>query len=93
MGHRGHVDDLGNDDSCIVNGPDGGFTTRAGTLYENFDLAEAGIVSGLGSILSSHLGSIRSVLLRTPESALSGGGPTDDLSLIVGKGDDHIVEG
>ena len=93
MGHRSHVDDLGDDDSCVVDGPDSGLTTGARALYIDLDLAETGIVSGLGSILSGHLGGVRSVLLGTTETALSGGGPTDDLTLVVCQGDDHIVEG
>ncbi len=93
MRHRGHVDDLGDNDSCIIDGPDGGLTSCTGSLYIDFDLAEAGIISGLGSILGSHLGSVRSVLLGTTEAALSSGGPTDDLSLVVAEGDDHVVEG
>ena len=93
MGHRGYVDDLGNYYSRVVDGPDGGLTSGAGALDEHFDLAETGVISGLGSVLSCHLGSVRGVLLGTPETALSGGGPTDDLSLVVAQGDDHIVEG
>ena len=93
MRHRSHVDDLGDDDSSVVDSPDCGLTSCSGTLDIDFDLAETGIVSGLGSILSCHLGGIGSILLRTTEAALSCGGPTDDLSLVVAEGDDHVVEG
>ena len=93
MRHRGHIDDLGDDDTRVIDGPDGGLTACSRSLDINFDLAEAGIISGLGSILGSHLGSVRSVLLGTTETALSSGGPTDDLSLVVAEGDDHVVEG
>ena len=93
MRHRGHVDDLGDDYSCIVDGPDGRLASGAGALYEHLDLAETGIISSLGSILCSHLGGVGSILLGTPETAFSGGGPTDDLTLVVAQGDDHVVEG
>ena len=93
MRHRGDVDDLGDDDPSVIDGPDSGLTAGSGTFNIDFNLAQARVVSSLGSVLGSHLGSVRGVLLGTPETALSGGGPTDDLSLVVGQGDNHVVEG
>ena len=93
MRHRGDVNDLGDDDACIVDGSDGGLTTCTRTLYIALNLAEASVVRCLGSILGCHLGSVRSVLLGASESALSSRGPADDLTLVVGKSDNHVVEG
>jgi hypothetical protein len=69
--HRGDVDDLGNLDTCIVDCPDCGLTSCSGTLDIAFYFAETCVESGLGSILSGHLGSIGSILLGTAETALS----------------------
>ena len=93
MRHRGDVDDLGDDDARVVDGADGGLTTGTRALDVAFHLAETRIESGLGSVLGGHLGGVRSVLLGTAETALTGGRPADDLALGVGQGDDHVVEG
>ena len=93
MRHGGDVDDLGHDDARVVDGPDSGLTACAGALHISLDLAETGVISGLGSILGCHLGGVRSVLLGAPEAALSGRRPADDLALGIGKGNDNVVEG
>ena len=71
VGHRGHVDDLGDDYTSVIDSPDSGLAACSGTLHIDFNLAEARIVSGLGSILGSHLGSVRSILLGPAETALA----------------------
>ena len=71
VGHGSHIDDLGDDDPGVINGPDSGLTAGSRALDIDFDLAETSVVSGLGSVLSSHLGGIGSVLLGPAETALS----------------------
>ena len=71
MRHRGHIDDLGDNDASVIDSPDSGLTAGSGTLNIDFNLAQARIVSGLGSVLSSHLGGVRSVLLGPAETALA----------------------
>ena len=92
MRHRGYVDDLGNDDTSIVDGADCGLTASSRTLYVAFNPAKTCIESGLCSILSSHLGSVRGVLLVSPETTLAVRSLADDLVLGVGKGNDYILE-
>ena len=71
MGHGGHIDDLGDDDPSVIDGPDSGLTAGSGTLNIDFNLAQARVVSSLGSVLGGHLGGVRSVLLRAAETALA----------------------
>ena len=72
MRHRGHIDDLCDNDSRVVDGSDRGLTAGARTLDEDFHLTETCVESGLRGILGSHLGGIRGVLLGTSEAALTG---------------------
>ena len=69
--HRCNVDDLGNLDTCVADGPDCGLTACARSLDIDLYLAETSIESCLGSILRCHLGCIRSVFLGAPETALT----------------------
>ena len=71
MRHRSHIDDLGDDDTRVIDGPDGGLTACSRSLDINFDLAETSVISSLGSVLGGHLGGVRSVLLRAAETALA----------------------
>ena len=93
MRHRGDIDDFGHDDTGVVDGADRGLTTGARTLDISLHFAEPRIESGLGSVLGSHLGGIRRVLLGTAETALTRRRPGDNLTLGVGEADDHIIEG
>ena len=93
MRHRGYVDNLSNDDTSVIDGADCGLTASSRTLYVAFNPAKTSIESGLGSILSSHLGSVRGVLLGSPETTLACRTPADNLALGVGEGNDYIVEG
>ena len=71
MRHWSYVDNLGNGDTCIVDGTDGRLTACAWTLYIYLYLAKTCIISSLGCIFCCHLGCIRSVLLASAEAALT----------------------
>ena len=85
MRHRGDVDDLGHDDTRVVDGADGGLTTGTRALHIALDLSQARVESGLGSVLGGHLGGVRSVLLGTAEAHLTCRRPRDYLTLVVGE--------
>ena len=72
MRKRSDVDDFFDIDSGSVDGSDSGFSTAAGTLHINLDASQTEVVSDLCAVLSSHLGGVRSVLLRTSETHLTG---------------------
>ena len=65
----------------------------AGAFDENLCGAQAGIVCDTGGLAGSDLGGIRGVLFRTPETGLAGGGPGDDLPLLVRQRDNDVIEG
>ena len=72
VGQWRNIDNLDNLYTCTVYGTDSGLTAIAGTLHVSLHLAQTQVKSNLGTILSGHLGSIRSVLLRTTEAHLTG---------------------
>ena len=84
MGQRSNVDNLGYLDTCTVAGTDSGLTAVSGTLDISLDLAKAQIISYFRTILGGHLSCVRSVLLRTAETHLSGRRPRYNLTLTVG---------
>ena len=55
MRQRRYVDDLSHLDSCAMHRTDGRLTAISGTLDIGFHLAQAQIISNLGTILSCHL--------------------------------------
>ena len=92
VGHGRHVDDLHHLDTGVIDRADSTLAAVTGTLYVDRHLAETGIVSLLGSILGSHLSGVGGVLLRAPEAHLTGRGLADSLTLVVGEGDNDVVE-
>ena len=87
-----YVNNLDNLDTSTVYGTDSTLTAITRTLDEGLDLAQTQAVGYLSAILGGHLSSVRSVLLGTTETHLAGGRPRDDLTLIVGKRYNDIVE-
>lgn len=69
---RCNVDNLNNLNTSTMAGTDSRLTSVTRTLHIGLHLAQTQVESNLGAILSSHLGSIRSVLLRTTEAHLTG---------------------
>ena len=92
MWQRSYIDDFSNFDTGSVNGTDSGLTTVTGTLDICLYLSQTKIVSHFGAILGSHLGCIRSVLLRTSKTHLSGRRPGDDLTFTVCQRNNDVVE-
>lgn len=68
---RGNVDNLRHKNARGIDGTDSALTAIARTLDISLHLAKTQVESHLGAILCGHLGSIRSVLLRTAESHLT----------------------
>ena len=66
-----YIDNLHNLDTSTVDSTDSRLTTVTGTLNISLNLAKAQVVSNLSTILSSHLSSIRSILLRATEAHLT----------------------
>ena len=71
MWKRCDVDNLSNLNASGVDGTDGALTTVTRTLNISLYLAKTKLESCLCAILGSHLGCVRSVLLRTAESHLT----------------------
>ena len=93
MRQRSYVDDFGNLDTGSVNSSDSGLTTVTRALYISLYLSQAKIVSHFGAILGSHLCCIRSVLLRTSKTHLSGRRPGDNLTFAICQRNNDVVEG
>ena len=86
------INNLNHLDACTMNSADSRLTTIARTLHICLHLAQTQVVCCLCTVLSSHLGSIRSVLLRATETHLSCRRPRNDLTFAVGQRDNDIVE-
>ena len=89
---RSDIRDLLHDDSRGVDGTDGGLTALSRTFNVNLHSAQAEIVGHLGAVLCHHLGSVGSVFLGTSVSHLTSGRPGNHLTIVVGEGDDHVIE-
>ncbi len=92
MWQRSYIDDFSNFDTGSVNSTDSGLTTVTGTFNISLYLSQTKIVSHFGTILGSHLCCIRSVLLRTSKTHLSGRRPGDDLTFTVCQRNNDVVE-
>ena len=92
VGQRSNVDDLDDLDTSTMHGTDSRLTAIAGTLHISLNLAQTQVESDLGTILGSHLGSIRSVLLRTTEAHLTCRRPRDYLTLVVGERHNDVIK-
>lgn len=74
MGQRRNVDNLGYFDTCAMHGADCRFTTVSGAFYICLYFSQAKVKGNFCTILSSHLGGIGSVFLRSSEAHF----PADD---------------
>ncbi len=68
---RCNVNDFSNLNAGSVDGTDSALTTITRTLNISLYLTQTQLESCLSAILSCHLGSVRSVLLRSAESHLT----------------------
>ena len=71
---------------------DSRLTTITRTLNVCLNLAKTKIKSYLSTILSCHLSCIRSILLRTTETHLTCRRPRDNLTLIISKRYNNVIE-
>ena len=87
-----YVNDFSNFDSGTMYSTDSRLTSVSRTLHISFHFSQAKIIRHFRAILSSHLSCIRSILLRTSESHLSGRRPRDNLTFIIRQRYDNVVE-
>ena len=92
MRKRSYINNLSNLNACTVDSSDSRLTTVARTLHVCFYLSQTKIVGYLSAILSSHLCCIRSVLLRTSKTHLSGRRPRNDLTFAVCQRNNNVVK-
>ncbi len=93
MRQRSDIRDLFHDDTRGVDGADSGLTALSRTLNIHFHSAKTQIVGHLRTVLSHHLGCVGSVFLRTSVTHLTSGRPGNHLTIVVGEGNDNVIEG
>ena len=93
MRQRSNIDDLCDLDTIVVNGPDGRFPSVSGSFHIHLYLAKSCLMGGLDTFLCCNLGCIGSVLLVSAETHFPSGRPGDHIPLLIGQGDDDVVEG
>ncbi len=93
MRHWGHIDDLGNLNPGIVQGANSGFPSVTRSFHVHLYLPEACLMSCFCTFFGCNLSRVRSVLLGAPESHFSSRSPGDHISLLIGQGNNDIVEG
>src|SRR3954447_21710259 len=93
VGHRGHVLDAGDLDAGRLQRADRGLTTRSGTLDQHIDPAYAVLHGPAGGLLRRHLRRERRRLAGALEADVAGRGPREHVAVLVGDGDDRVVEG
>ena len=92
MRKRSNVYDFRYFNTCTVDSSDSRLTSVTRSLYEYFYFSQTKIVSYFCTILSCHLGCIRSVLFRTSESHLTSRRPTDYLTFAISKRYNNVVK-
>ena len=92
MWKRSHVDNFSNFDTCTVDSSNSRLTSVTWTFHICFYLSQAKVVCYLSAVLSSHLRCIRSVLLRTSKSHLSGRRPRNNLTFTISQRNNNVVE-
>ena len=93
MRQRGDIRDLLHDDARGVDGADSRLTALSRTFNVHLHSAQTEVVGNLRAILGHHLGRVGSVFLGTSVSHLTGGRPGNHLTIVVGEGNDDVVEG
>src|SRR5205085_197968 len=73
-------------------GPNGGFTARAGTADPHFHAAHSVIARHVGGVHRGLLGGERSSLTRSAEAERAGTLPGQHVSSRIGNGDDRVVK-
>src|SRR5690606_1163624 len=71
---------------------DRAFASRSGAFHKDLHFTQTQFVGLTCGLFGAHLTRVRGVLLASAEALLAGGGPADDLTVVVGEGDDQVVE-
>src|SRR5581483_4596611 len=90
--HRRDVADDGDVESNRLHRADGGFTTGAGTFDADFNFFQAVSHRLAAGILRNHLCSVSGAFARTFETDFAGARPADHRAILVGNGDDGVIE-
>ena len=92
MRNGGNVTDNGEFETNGLKSAHGRFATRARSFDQHFHFFKT-VTHGLaGGVLCHHLRSVSCALTRAFESDFPGAGPSDDVALHVGNGDDRVVK-
>lgn len=89
MRQRRYVDDLGHFDTAGVDGADGGFTAVARTLHIYFDLSQTGFQSTLAASSAAVCAAYGVFFLEPLKPIFPAEDPGNDLTCLVGKGNDQ----
>src|SRR3954447_22859446 len=84
--------DAGDLEAGGLKAADRGLATGARALHEDLDLLHALLDALAGRRVRRHLGGERRGLARALEAGAAGGLPRDHVALLVGQGDDRVVE-
>ena len=93
MRYRSDVFDSGDFDTGRCKGPDGGLAPRARSAHEDVDLAYPVLHRPASGLLGCQLGCEGGGLAGALEADVAGRRPREDIALLVGDGDDRVVEG
>src|SRR5215813_13855460 len=92
VGLRGDVLDARDLEAGGLKRADRGLAARARALHEDLDLLQAVLHALAGTGVGGHLRGERRRLARALEAGRAGGLPHDHVPLLVGEGDDRVVE-
>src|SRR4051794_11849531 len=90
--HRRDVLDAGDLDAHVLDRTDRGLAARTRTLHHDVDLADTVLHGATGALLGGHLRRERRGLAGALEPDVAGGGPGDDVALLVRDRHDRVVE-
>lgn len=88
----GNIPNECNFQSCSLKCADSGFSTCSWPTYHYLNLAHSLIYSSTGCTFSSSLRCKGSSLFCSLKTARTSAGPGDDISILIGNGDNAIVE-
>ena len=92
MRQRRYVADGGHLNAHVAEGADGRLTARTRAFHEYFGFAHAQIVGHFTAVAHRHLSGVGRIFLRTTEAHFAGRSPRNNLTVVIGDGDDDIVE-
>ena len=90
--NRGHIGNIGNLETGIIQGTYCRLTTRTRTLDLDFEVFQAVLLDHFTNAIGSDLRRERCTLARTAESGTTSGRPCQRIALAISNGHDRIVE-